>query len=195
MDRTSVLSALAVLALGTACWDASQGQTVIDAPDGSEAAFGPVAEYLDHRCGTLDCHGETGRDLRVYGCDGMRLDPDDVPDCVSEPTTPGEHTATYRSLVGLEPEVMNEVVQGHGAHPELLTFVRKARGTETHKGGQLITPGDVQDTCIVSWLAGATDTSACVQALAFPVFPGVDGGAGTTDGAALDGGSVDAARD
>jgi hypothetical protein len=185
LDRTHLVSAFAAFALivvGTACWDASQGVTVVDAPDGSEAAFGPVADYLDHRCGTLDCHGQIGRDLRVYGCDGMRLDPNDVPDCVSEPTTPDEHTATYRSLVGLEPEVMSEVVQGHGAHPELLTFVRKARGTETHKGGQLITPGDVQDTCIVSWLAGATDTAACVQALAFPIFPGADAGAGTIDG-------------
>ena len=108
--------------------------------------------------------------------------------------TPDEHTATYRSLVGLEPEVMSQVVAGHGAHPELLTFVRKARGTETHKGGQLITPGDVQDTCIVSWLAGATDTTACVQALAFPIFPAADGGAGTTDGGP-GGGSADAAAE
>jgi hypothetical protein len=178
----STLVVLALLAPAAACWDAAQGQTVVAGPDASEAAFGPVADYLDHRCGTLDCHGQIGRDLRVYGCYGMRLDAADVPDCVKEPTTPDEHAATYRSLVGLEPEVMNEVVQGHGAHPELLTFVRKARGTETHKGGQLITPGDVQDTCIVSWLAGATDTSACVQALAFPMFPGVDGGVGTSDG-------------
>jgi hypothetical protein len=106
----------------------------------------------------------------------MRLNPNDVPGCILLPTTPAEHTATYRSLVGLEPETMSEVVEGHGTQPELLTFVRKARGTETHKGGQLITPGDVQDTCIVSWLAGETDVSACIQALAYPMFPGQDAG-------------------
>ena len=28
-----------------------------------------------HRCGSLDCHGQTGRNLRIWGCEGMRLDP------------------------------------------------------------------------------------------------------------------------
>jgi hypothetical protein len=160
----------------TACSVPQQGWITIDAPDGSEAEFGPVGNYLDHRCGTLDCHGSMARDLRIYGCYGLRLNPNDVPGCTLLPTTPDEHTATYRSLVGLQPEVMSEVVQGNGTQPELLTFVRKARGTETHKGGQLITPGDVQDTCIVSWLAGDTDVNACIRALAYPLFPGQDGG-------------------
>jgi hypothetical protein len=66
---------------------------------------------------------------------------------------------------------MSTVVAGHGENPELLTFVRKARGTETHKGGALITPGDAQDTCITSWLAGSTNTMACATAIGFPMFP------------------------
>jgi hypothetical protein len=52
--------------------------------------------------------------------------------------------------------------------------VRKARGTEAHKGGQLITPGDDQDKCITSWLAGATDTTSCVNAFGMPQFPTPD---------------------
>jgi hypothetical protein len=39
--------------------------------------------------------------------------------------------------------------------------VRKARGLEAHLGGQLIEPGDDQDTCITSWLSGTTDSMAC----------------------------------
>jgi hypothetical protein len=148
----------------------------LDAPDGSEQGFGlPVAAYLDHRCGTLDCHGQAGRNFRIWGCEGMRLDPTDIPQCNralgGRVATPAEHQATYRSLVGLEPAVMSAVVAGHGEHPELLTFVRKARGTETQKGGALITPGDAQDNCITSWLAGATDTMACATAIGFPMFP------------------------
>jgi hypothetical protein len=147
----------------------------IDAPDGSEQGFGPVADYMDHRCGTLDCHGQVGRNLRIWGCEGMRLDPTDIPQCSRQlggrATTPAEHQATYRSLVGLEPAVMSTVVAGHGENPELLTFVRKARGTETHKGGALITPGDAQDNCITSWLAGSTNTMACATAIGFPMFP------------------------
>ena len=149
----------------------------IDAPSGSEDQFGkPVGDYLDHRCGSLDCHGQMSRNLRIWGCEGMRYDSESLPGCSPPPlgggrTTPAEHFATYRSLVGLEPTVMSEVVNGHGAHPELLTFVRKARGLEAHKGGALITPGDDQDVCITSWLAGHTDTTACGNAVLYPMFP------------------------
>jgi hypothetical protein len=173
---TAIVVVFAVLA--AAC-SVEPGVTTVDAPDGSATAFGPVADYLDHRCGTLDCHGQTARNLQIWSCDGMRLNPGDVPGCAKSPTTAAEHSATYRSLVGLEPEVMSTVVRDHGGDPELLTFVRKARGTETHKGGQLITPGDVQDTCIVSWLAGDTLVSACQQALAYPIFQPREGGAET----------------
>jgi hypothetical protein len=135
-----------------------------------------VGDYLDHRCGSLDCHGQVDRNLRIWGCEGMRLDPQSLPSCSPKPvgggfTTPDEHLATYRSLVGLEPTVMSAVVEGHGAHPELLTFVRKARGLEAHKGGALITPGDDQDVCITSWLAGQTDLNACSNARLYPMFP------------------------
>ena len=49
--------------------------------------------------------------------------------------------------------------------------MRKARGLEAHKGGALITPGDAQDICITSWLAGNTDMTACGNALGYPMFP------------------------
>jgi hypothetical protein len=162
----------------TACSSVQQQRVGIDAPDSSEAGFGPVGDYLDHRCGTLDCHGQMSRNLRIWGCNGMRLDMFDISSCDrsvgGSPTTPAEHQASYRSLVGLEPAAMSAVVAGGGAQPNLLTFVRKARGLEAHKGGQLIVPGDDQDRCIVSWLAGATDTGACGTALSYPVFPTLD---------------------
>jgi hypothetical protein len=158
----------------------SDARIGIDAPNGSEEEFGIVGDYLDHRCGSLDCHGQPGRNLRIWGCEGMRLDPHDVPLCSvpqgGSQTTSAEHQATYRSLVGLEPAVMSTVVEGHGAHPELLTFVRKARGLEAHKGGVLIAPGDDQDVCVTSWLAGATDVIACANAIGYPAFP-MDSGA------------------
>jgi hypothetical protein len=145
----------------------------VSAPDGSETAFGPVGDFVGHRCGTLDCHGQMGRNLRIWSCDGMRLADADTSGCglSGSFTTPEEHQATYRSLVGLEPTVMSVVVQGHGAQPEFLTFVRKARGLEAHVGGQLIEPGDDQDTCITSWLSGSTDLMACQKAILIPMFP------------------------
>jgi hypothetical protein len=167
-------AALAVWAVA-ACAGVTERQIGVDAPSGSEQQFGPVADYLEHRCGSLDCHGQVGRNLQIWGCQGMRLDPTDVPSCNrligGKPTTPAEHQATYRSLVGLEPAVMSAVVQGHGQDPELLTFVRKASGIEAHTGGQLMTLGDEQYDCIASWLAGDTSVATCVGALIYPIFP------------------------
>lgn len=186
MTRRSVVvlarSLASLVALGVAASAAASCSSVpadarigVDAPNESEAQFGIVGDFLDHRCGSLDCHGQTGRNLRIWGCEGMRLDPHAIPVCSApqggSQTTTAEHQATYRSLVGLEPTVMSEVVGGHGVHPELLTFVRKARGLETHKGGALIVPGDPQDVCITSWLAGQTEIAACGNAIGFPQFP------------------------
>ncbi len=155
---------LAVASCSPAPSDARIGITV---PDRTQ--FDPVGGYLDHRCGSLDCHGNIQRNLIIWGCEGLRLDPMDVPGCRAsggKNTTEAEFDATFRSVVGLEPAVMSAVVQGKGQHPELLTLVRKPRGWDSHKGGVLITPGDDQDNCITSWLAGQTDTNACTQAIA-----------------------------
>jgi hypothetical protein len=151
----------------TACSSIDDNARIgVDAPD--ETQFPPVSDLLDHRCGSLDCHGQTSRNLQIFGCEGMRLDPNDVPGCRNaggKNTTQAEYDATYRSLVGLEPAVMSQVVAGGGAHPELLTFVRKARGWEAHKGGGLMFPGDEQDDCITSWLAGKTNVDDCTKSL------------------------------
>ena len=169
----SVASTFATAACSTAPSDA---RITLALPHSSEAAFGPVADYLDHRCGSLDCHGNTARNLRIWGCEGMRLSPTDAPICSrlgGNKTTPMEHLATYESLVGLEPTAMSAVVLDNGQDPQLLTFVRKARGQESHKGGALIMLGDDQDRCITSWLASATDTTACGNAISVPNFPQV----------------------
>ena len=173
----AVRAALVPLLILAACSAApADERTGIIAPDGSEPVFGPVADYLAQRCGTGDCHGNENRPFRVWSCKGLRLLSTDVVECTrsrgGRKTSPAEHAATYRSLVTLEPAVMTEVVAGRGAEPELLTFYRKARGIESHKGGQLVVAGDPQDVCITSWLAGATNTSACTDAQQYPTFDG-----------------------
>jgi hypothetical protein len=169
-----VLLALTALSCSEAPDDSRLGVVL---PSGSEAAFGPVGDFLDHRCGSLDCHGKVERNLRFWGCEGMRLSELDVSICSrakgGRRTTAEEHVASYRSLIGLEPTVMSTVVEGHGRDPQLLTFVRKARGLEAHKGGALIVPGDDQDHCITSWLAGQTNLTACNSAFSEPAFPPV----------------------
>jgi hypothetical protein len=128
------------------------------------ASFPEVAQVLVRHCGTLDCHGTRGRNLRLYGNEGLRWAASDRP---LEPacTTSDEIAQDYDSLVGLEPEVMNAVVGDMGIRPERLTLVRKARGSEDHKGGAPWQTGDDADRCLSSWLASETDTDACLRAL------------------------------
>jgi len=174
--RAGACALVAAIAFAMACSaPPDAAQISISTPD--RATFPPVSMLLDHRCGSLDCHGARTRNLQIFGCEGLRLG-DASPGCRNASgtdTSVDEHDATFRSLVALEPAVMTAVVQGHGQNPELLTFVRKARGTEAHKGGTLITPGDDQDVCITSWLAGqgGSDAAAdaCARALALPVTP------------------------
>ena len=68
---------------------------------------------------------------------------------------------------------MSEVVASTGKTPTCSPSFARPRGEEAHKGGTLIMPGDDQDVCITSWLAGATDTIACASAISEPAFPPV----------------------
>jgi hypothetical protein len=133
-------------------------------------SFPPVAQLLVVRCGSLDCHGTPARNLRLYGSAGLRWSPGDsplLPPCDTET----EVDEDYESVVGLEPETLSAVVAAGGTNPERLTMVRMARGTESHKGGQIWTQGDDSDTCLTSWLARNADSDACGRAME-SVLPG-----------------------
>ena len=84
--------------------------TTILAPDQNE--FAQVSPVFERRCGTLDCHGQVGRPLRIYSGLGLRL-PNDAGDTPGNgATTPDEITNNYRAVIGLEPEEMSRVVAG-----------------------------------------------------------------------------------
>jgi hypothetical protein len=127
------------------------------------AGFNPVADALVATCGTLDCHGQPGRNLRLYGSQGLRLSPKDDPG--SAPTSAAERDANYWSVIGLEPETIDLVARARGAAPERLSLIRKARGTEKHKGGTLSQPGDAFDQCLLAWLASAPVEGPCTAAI------------------------------
>lgn len=154
---------LAVLAGTGACArePAGDGGTLV--PDRTE--FPPVADALERRCATLDCHGSAGRNLRLYSGTGLRLDEADVPGSGS--TTEAEYDASFQSIVSLEPAVMDAVLAEGGARPERLTLVRKARGAEKHAGGAALDPFGDADRCLASWLSPALDEEACARAEGF----------------------------
>lgn len=153
-------AALGVSILVTVACSAPDASARVDPIGPDRASFAHVAPVLARRCGSIDCHGSAFRNMRVYGYGGQRLDAATSPD-VPNSITPEEANATYESVIGLEPELMREVVQGGGAGPEDLTFVRKGRGDEEHKGGRRITRGDDSDRCILSWLTNQVDIVAC----------------------------------
>ena len=159
-----LLALLAGAAAATACSAPPSNERYDPQALPDRASFPPVAELLVVRCGSLLCHGTPARNLRLYGSAGLRWAATDRPLSPACDTS-DEVDQDYESVVTLEPEVMSAVVAGGGAHPEQLTMVRKARGSEAHKGGTIWTQGDSSDTCLVSWLAGATDTGACASAL------------------------------
>lgn len=145
------------LALTSACSAVDpEAVTIARCPDATE--FEHVSPFVEASCGTLDCHGDPPRPMRVYGKAGLRLDASDISG--GDATTPAERDATMRSLCALEPERSADTLAGRLA-PEALLIVGKGRGEVEHKGGALMHAGDDADRCMTSWLSGAADLAAC----------------------------------
>lgn len=124
--------------------------------------FDSVADAMQPSCGTLDCHGQPGRNLRLVGARGLRLDANDT--SAEGTTTVAEYEADYWSVVALEPEVLSEVVRAGANDPERLILFRKGRGTTRHKGGALMRPNDDLDQCLIEWLKGTILKDRCLLA-------------------------------
>jgi hypothetical protein len=141
--------------------------TTILAPDPTQFQAG-VSFFLERRCGTLDCHGQPGRPLRIYGARGLRLQNDAGRTPISGDTSIEEMAANYRSVIGLEPEEMSRVVASEGENPERLLLIRKplnvALGGERHKGGSVISPSDPGYQCLTTWLSNRADIDKCKRA-------------------------------
>jgi hypothetical protein len=146
--------------------------TSVLAPDQGE--FTSVSPIFERRCGTLDCHGQVGRPLRIYSGLGLRLPNDAGNTPGSNATTPDEIAANYLAVIGLEPEEMTRVMAGEDP-PRTLMILAKPLMLQAHKGGPAIAPtGDPAETCITSWIddgigppvATGLDKNACTQAVA-----------------------------
>jgi hypothetical protein len=152
--------------------------------------FATVSPLLEQRCGSLDCHGNIARPLRVYGARGLRfvdVNTDDVkqlfdsnlartngtfPGSGGKATTDAERAQTWRAVCGLQPEMMTDVVTGTG-DPEKLLLLSKPLHLERHKGEKVFEKGSQDYDCIVSWLksaqpGGAVDQTSCSDALKNP---------------------------
>lgn len=131
-----------------------------------------VHVFLEKQCGTLDCHGQVGRPLRLYSVNGLRAPNDAGLVSGAGAETSAELYSNFLSVVGLQPEEMNRVVLGQDPPTQLL-LLQKPMALVSHKGGQRILVGDPMYTCLMSWLQapsgqGTFDANACTQAAALP---------------------------
>ncbi len=168
---TRWLAFLAALTLAACLAQPQETQTLlVDSARPDRASFDAPSAYMERHCGSLDCHGQPGRPLRVYSQFGMRLSDDDMPG--GRPRTDDELTANYVATISLEPEIMTQVAEQHGAEPERLMLIRKPLGTERHKGGQIFSDqSDPGYLCLTSWLRGSVDKDACASASISPLGP------------------------
>lgn len=124
---------------------------------GDEALFASeLQEYVGIRCGSLDCHGDMGRTLRIYAQDGLRL-------------REGLRFAT------LDLEEVQHNVRSFSAFPSenadpsnnliLLKGLAVDAGGIAHKGDEVwSSPEAAGYRCIAAWLEGVSAAAACAEA-------------------------------
>ncbi len=143
------LVALCLLALG-ACTIADQQELpqVVRDPVSFEADIQPI---LGPGCGSLDCHGDRGRPLRLYAQFGRRA----AAELRSAPLTPEEIADNVAALATMPPDrVLGKPLD-------------VSAGGMRHVGGDLW-PSDSAPayTCVSAWLAGEQAQAACEMAAA-----------------------------
>ncbi|MBI3203701.1 MAG: hypothetical protein HYZ29_19335 [Myxococcales bacterium] len=164
------------LAVVVAC-SVTNRDRAFDAPPPDDFRY--VSDMLAKRCGSLDCHGQDTRSLRLRGKFGLRLDRNHVPGFNKD--TQLEVDANYAAVLTLEPEILASVHREGGNDADRLTLVRKGLGAENHVGGAAL--GDLGQACLESWLRDEIDKKTCVRAAALEKPPGFDvGGSGGTGG-------------
>jgi hypothetical protein len=169
VKRRGIVLASAALAIAMACSSPDEGATVNGDVGVSDERFEVVSDMLVYQCGTLDCHGNTFRNLRFYGYGGLRFDSDMKSDDSPTSRFRAEVRRNYESIAGLEPEMFARVVNEGGREPERLDLVAKARAVRNHKGGPVMIAGDDIDVCITSWLAKNVDVARCQKVAPFSI--------------------------
>jgi hypothetical protein len=152
------LLSVGLLAAGACATPPSEERSVFAAPDRHQ--FQPVGDVFGSHCGSLDCHGDSARNLRIYSTNGLRLE--GVPGFGL--TTEAEYGSSYDSLIAIDPEGLAVVVSEGGIGSERWIVVSKGLGREAHEGGVAMAPGSAADGCVTSWLAGVLDEAACAAA-------------------------------
>lgn len=171
MKRHVLVAVAAAALLGVAVVPSTTGcvggnpEGLYQFPDEGAFVSKGVSAFMEKRCGSMDCHGNVARPLRLYSQYGLRLEAADV----RGPTTAAEQKANYLSVTGLEPEELTTAVASKGAYTDFM-LLKKPVGEEgfgvKHKGGPVLRalPSDPGWSCLLGWVRGDADAAICDQA-------------------------------
>lgn len=160
--------ALAASLLGVACSIDSQGE--VSLPPVGSASFTDIQTFVGSGCGSLDCHGDPGRPLRIYSVYGLRLTVDlrtqsTIPASAPNPITTGEMARNSTSFAAFSLDLPID------QHRALAKPLSEEAGGMAHKGGDLWPSKEAPEyLCLRAWLDGAQDADACAQAAAAAPF-------------------------
>ncbi len=130
-------------------------------PDSKSFINNSVSKFMERRCGSLDCHGQRGRPLRIYSEWGLRLEPGQDGQHDKGPTTDKEKLENYYAVVGLEPENLAKCfAQDTGGDFTTFQLLKKPLSIENggirHKGGPVLgqNQNDRGWKCLYGWACG-----------------------------------------
>lgn len=162
---TTWLGALAVVFCNACITSVDSGATSpLALPDKDQFITQGVGVFMEKRCGSLDCHGQIGRPLRIFSSNGLRKN--DGPNGARDTsgTTAEEQSANYYSVVGLEPEQISVSRVSEGVYDDFLLLKKPLSlegGGVRHKGGPVLRSTDSGFDCLISWISGAANKAKC----------------------------------
>jgi len=150
-----VIHGLVAALMVAGCVPGDQGEIAVSAGD-LDAYRTDVHPLLEASCGTLDCHGDFGRPLRLYAETGLRA----ADDLRGAPITDDELRADAASLLGVSPPP--DSLEDHLA---LLKPLEVSERGLHHVGRDLWTSrADPAYVCLRAWLEGERAPLECAAA-------------------------------
>lgn len=166
----AVAASIAAIVSVASCSLPTESGDLGELPDSTSFIDGGVSKFMEVRCGGIDCHGQVGRPLRIYSEWGLRLETNEDGTRDNRPTTRDEQIANYRSVVGLEPELLEACYRTKGEQRQNFQLLLKPLGIENdgirHKGGPVLRPtlNDPGWQCLYGWASGTLNPDECARA-------------------------------
>lgn len=147
--------ALALFAVFLCCQDTTRAPIELS-PGDSAVYAAELQRYVGLGCGSLDCHGDGGRALRIFAEYGLR----ERDDLRNQPPSQSEVASNVQAFAGLAGD-------SPASHLALLKALAVDAGGMAHEGGDVWRDSSAPGyRCLLAFLSNQTDPDACAVALA-----------------------------